>query len=381
VASTFQVAALPDPLPEDCERLVAPGAGPAAAVVRPLNMSASKQPNVTIVACVKNLRAPTASAWLHVVPADAGYGPHLRSDNPVPLAPGSTAIVWADVPVGSHAAFIEVRGLLAAPHASFADPLHRATADTVRSKPCIFSRISETASMRPAPATGAGGGQVDDVESDDEWPLLRHLHRIQQQPPDAPHVRAPSGAARGPGATPRARAARSGKTAEEEWCGLADWEAVSMHEVVAAFLQAEWYKEEHREWRGMEPMQSAVLHPNTSDDNQNVLRAMLMSTPRKVVVSYCCILLLADRRLPICLPACLHPPMLRAVCAPLPFPAILAHTIAPPQCPECNEGVGADQHAAHATSQHSLVQGNSPQPSPPRILAPHVRKGRSPCRL
>ncbi len=254
---------LPDPLPEDCERLVAPGAGPAAAVVRPLNMSASREPNVTIVACVKNLRAPTASAWLHVVTADAGYGPHLRSDNPVPLAPGSTAIVWTDVPVGSHAAFIEVRGLLAAPHASFADPLHRAAADAVRSKPCIFSRTGETASVRPAPATGVGGGEDDDVETDDDWPLLRHLRRMKQQPPDAPHV----------------------KTAKEEWCGLAGWQAVNMHEVVAAFLQAEWYKEEHREWRGIEPMQSAVLHPNTSDDNQNVLRAMLMATPRKVGVS------------------------------------------------------------------------------------------------
>jgi hypothetical protein len=278
-APYFQVATLLDPLPEDCDRLVSPGFGPAAAVLRPLNISASREPNVTLVACVKNLREPSESAWLHVVSADNGYGSHLSSDNPIPLAPGSTSIVWNNVPMGAHAAFIELRlrGVGAAPH------------QRQRSKPCIFSRISEI----PGGVSGDGGGGGDACGeenevgegSGDEWPLLQHLQRMRQQHPDAPLERELSSPGRcaGPPLGARPLPARSRKAAGEEWCGVAGWQPEGIHDVVAAFLQAEWYKEEHRDWRGVEPMQSAVRYPDTSDDNQNVLRAMLMATPRKVL--------------------------------------------------------------------------------------------------
>ena len=344
----FQVGAVPDPLPEDCNSLVAPGAGPAAAVLRPLNITASREPNVTLVACVKNLREPSESAWLHVVSADNGYGPHLSSDNPIPLAPGSTSIVWNNVPMGAHAAFIELRlqGGGAAPH------------QRQRSKPCIFSRISEIPGRVPGESGGRDtGGEDNEVGegSDDEWPLLEHLRRMRQQHLDAPVEREPSSPGRCPGPPLGARPlpTRSRKAAEEEWCGVAGWQPVGMHDVVAAFLQAEWYKEEHRVWRGVEPMQSAVRYPDTSDDNQNVLRAMLMATPRKVLA--CVVRLtqtaasLTDDKAFLSLPWPIPSPILM----PLPHPLPL-HL----QSSECDEGGGADQHAPLAPHRHQVVQGH-----------------------
>ncbi len=66
------------------------------------------------------------------------------------------------------------------------------------------------------------------------------------------------------------------------FCGIRGWEEVSVHEVMASFLQSEWYKEEHAEWRSDARAHAAVIRPNISDDNDNVLRAMLLATPRKV---------------------------------------------------------------------------------------------------
>ena len=63
---------------------------------------------------------------------------------------------------------------------------------------------------------------------------------------------------------------------------MGGWEAVTAHEVMSVFLQSEWYKEEHAEWRNDSRALAAVMRPNISDDNENILRAMLLATPRKV---------------------------------------------------------------------------------------------------
>ena len=49
LAFEFEIQELSDPLPDDCSMLTGAGTGPAAAVLRPINMSASHLPNITII--------------------------------------------------------------------------------------------------------------------------------------------------------------------------------------------------------------------------------------------------------------------------------------------------------------------------------------------
>ena len=276
--NAFQISELPNPLPEDCDLLIAPGSGPAAAVLRPLNLSVLREPNVTLVTCVKNLASPLFSAWLHVVPAEHGYGRHLRSENPIPLGQGSTAIQWNDAPAGQHASFVEIRASASAR----VSPYWQAGEQSVRSMACLFTIVGEqqdrtrtepgVKGYRSAEANQEGHGgprsQHTDHDGDfsDEWPVLHHIERLKNQQ-------------RGDSEESGARTSDAGP---QEWCNMSGWTSVSMHEVVVAFLQAEWHKEEHRQWRGDEKVERAVRHPDTNSANENVLRAMLMATPRKI---------------------------------------------------------------------------------------------------
>jgi hypothetical protein len=192
-SGTFVVQELIDPLPDDCDRLVAPSSSAAAAVLRPLNMSSSRDLNFTLVVCVQNV----AHAALHVVPA-AEYHRFARSSNPVALQPGATAIVWSDVPVGTHVAFVE---LFQAP-SPLGQGAERMQAETRRSRPCVFSRESPEA----APAATANELRRGDSDEEDSWPIFQHLQR------------------------------------QRNYCGESGWQPVSVHRVMADWLQSEWYK-------------------------------------------------------------------------------------------------------------------------------------------
>ena len=282
----YVAAELPDPLPGDCDRLVAPGPGAAAGVLRPLNLSRSSERNLTLVACVKDSDA--SEALLHVLPASE-YHRAARSMNPVTLGPGTTAIVWSDVPAGSHVAFIEVGPAI--------------------SRPCFFS-IDSPLQHNAAAASGRDrswqAGRRH--EPSDEWPIFGHL-RSQQRRVEA-----------------------------LGFCGVSDWQPVSIHEVISAFLKSEWYKEEHRDWRGVEPMESVVHRPDLSSDHENAMRAMLMATPRKVRA---------------------FPPFQSAAAAEV----ALGFT-----------RVSTDQHAPHVAAGHAVVSGARRRP-PHGVVAPHVREG------
>lgn len=198
-SGTFVVQELIDPLPDDCDRLVAPNSGVAAAVLRPLNMSSSRDLNFTLVVCVKNVKGQHAS--LHVVPA-AEYHRFARSLNPVALRPGATAIVWSDVPVGTHVAFVELFQV-PSPLGEGAEGMQ---AETRRSRPCIFSRESPAAT---ANELGRGavldGHRLRDSDEEDSWPIFQHLR-------------------------------------QRNYCGESGWQPVSVHRVIADWLQGEWYK-------------------------------------------------------------------------------------------------------------------------------------------
>ena len=283
---SLKIEALPEDIPDDCSRLAAPGASPAAAVLRPLNGSVLRQPNVTLLACVKNTHQPHVSAWLHVVSADSGYDRTSSSANPILLEPGSTAIAWTDVPAGQHAAFVEIRTSLP----TFPDPHSSIAEATARSLPSIFtvSRERPHASPRHYRAQDASSesrprrnGPAEHNQATGDWPLLHHLRSLSQRgltgTGNINTQQAQTRAAEPPQSRERRHESRTPR-----WCGVSDWETVSLHEVVAAFLQSEWYKDEHREFRGTEPFESLVLSPNTTSTHENVLRAMLMATPRKI---------------------------------------------------------------------------------------------------
>ena len=224
--------------------------------------------------CVKHVDGLLNTAWLHVVSADDGYDRRL-SENPLMLTSGSTAIEWGDVPMGKHAAFIEIRG-----KASAWPDRHSGERGDTRSKPCFFSRIGEEiivageSRTRELSKNDRSEDQDCASESSNEWPLLQHLKQISS----SSHAQFASFPA-----TRNSNAPTLGTQSDEEprWCGVIGWESVSMHEVVAAFLRSEWYKQEHDQWRGVQPFEEAVRSLDTTSDHMNVLRAMLMATPRK----------------------------------------------------------------------------------------------------
>ena len=210
---------------------------------------------------MKQIDPAVASAFLHVVAVDGGYSRHQHSDNPVPLGPGRTAIVWNDVPAGKHAAFVEIVPQNAAKT--------KGSSAARRSRPSFFSRVSQDARVLAA-ATRADteqqqkqwdeGEHFDETDQDgasssndaasNEWPLLLHLQRLNNPSPPPTHTN-PLTPPRSPPHTagdskPRQHPPRPQHVASEgsgaSWCGVSQWEAVSMHEVVASFLQAEWYK-------------------------------------------------------------------------------------------------------------------------------------------
>lgn len=218
---SFVAQQLVDPLPEECDRLIATGSGAAAAVLRPLNMSTSRDINFTLVVCVKNVEHTGEHALLHVIPAEE-YDRSARSLNPVPLQSGATAIVWSDVPFGSHVAFIE---LSRAPSPLGRDSMKVATR---RSKPCMFARedgMSQAANPRDTTPNKEENGVRQGVPQDgnhdpstQEWPIFEHLQR-QQRISDGENV-----------------------SLDRVFCGISGWQPVSVHRAIASFLRSEWYK-------------------------------------------------------------------------------------------------------------------------------------------
>lgn len=218
---SFVVQELVDPLPDECDRLLAPSSGAAAAVLRPLNMSTSRDINITLVVCVKNVEHTGEHALLHVVPA-AEYDRSARSLNPVPLQSGATAIVWSDVPFGTHIAFVE---LSPAPSPLGGDSMK---VQTRRSKPCMFARgdsKSQAANPRDTAPNKEGSEVRQGVPQDGhhdpstkEWPIFEHLQR-QKRISTGENV-----------------------SLGRVFCGISGWQPVSVHRAIASFLRSEWYK-------------------------------------------------------------------------------------------------------------------------------------------
>jgi hypothetical protein len=217
-----------------------------AGVLSPRDLYASSDENVTLVGCVKGLSIPTnGSAFLHVVDGET-----LTGTNPVPFIKESCSIVWQDVPLGSYEVFVQVL-----------DKNHR---ELARSASVRFSRIAGPISKRPAKGQKNVSQSPERIpfqrfnhEPDsEEWPIFSKLQEVTSQP-------------------------------KHKFCGLTGWEEVSVHEVISVFLQSEWYKEEHAEWRDNPRVHTAVMWPNISDGNENVLRSMLLTTPRKVSLILC----------------------------------------------------------------------------------------------
>ena len=229
-----------DESPTDCRHMVTSEAI-SAGVLSPRDHYVSGDPNITLVGCVKGIAIPTdGSAFLHVVDGETHFG-----SNPVPFMKDACSIVWQDVPVGSYEVFVQV--------------LDINDREIARSSAVQFSRTKSAAhpaKLEPGGRNAAASTldripyrQFNHEAADlDEWPIFSKLHNSAHQ-----------------------------------FCGFSGWQEVSVHEVMSVFLQSEWYKEEHAEWRKDSLLHNVVMQPNISDGNENVIRAMLLATPRKVV--------------------------------------------------------------------------------------------------
>jgi hypothetical protein len=229
----------------------------ASAILSPTNLYETSGPNITIIGCVKGIQiSMNGSALLHVLDSHTHIG-----NNPVVFTDNECSIAWQDVPFGSYEIFVQV--------------LDISGSEIARSPLVHFSRLPDSPQHRPNQAHGINRAimyhassispprstvPLLDQESDD-WPIMSTLRAMTSGP-----------------AIPTA----SSRAQPLTFCGIRGWEEVSVHEVMATFLQSEWYKEEHAEWRSDARAHAAVIRPNISDDNENVLRAMLLATPRKV---------------------------------------------------------------------------------------------------
>lgn len=292
----FQPDLLDEPS-QKCEDYIPVNADPVAVILSPSHGHVEFGPNITVICCVKNLEnVPRGAAWLHVVDGVRGYP--AKAENPIMLKSGATAIAWAEVPEGAYAAYIAV--------------MDSSGSLLTRSQDIKFSKAAETATLgatashafarhpwqqsaedrRGFPSTDTfdksrtASGDVEEEEEEEgssdvgEWPLLKQLRKIAAASSQQPAQPSREDGGEGEAACSREESADEGR-AQHKWevCGWDAWEEVSMHEVVASFLKAEWYKEEHAEWRTVPKVDQAVRHPNLQSDNENVPA----DTPRPVI--------------------------------------------------------------------------------------------------
>jgi hypothetical protein len=257
---SFQRILLDQPSTECRHFVLEPGQNVGSAILSPPNLYESSGPNITIIGCVKGIHvAKNGSALLHVLDSQTHLG-----NNPVVFTQNECSIAWQDVPYGSYEIFVQVLDV---------------TGNEVARSPLVqFSRLRNSPRVGKHQPNQAHGKDRDimyhassmapphpavpsrDQETDD-WPIMSTLRALASGP--AMPTVSPGGQA-------------------PALCGIRGWEEVSVHEVMASFLQSEWYKEEHAEWRSDARAHAAVHRPNISDENENVLRAMLLATPRKV---------------------------------------------------------------------------------------------------
>ena len=231
---------------EECRHIVAVDQSIAAVILSPQDLHETVGPNITLIGCVKGITIPSqASAFLHVVD-----GMTHKGSNPIPFSKEICSIEWQDVPPGSFETFIEV--------------LDKNNNEIARSPPVRFSR----ALQNPQTAGVISHDTDSHLNRRAESRVINHLNFTEEKRVDEWPI------------FTKLRALSSDNT--RSFCGMGGWEAVTAHEVMSVFLQSEWYKEEHAEWRNDSRALAAVMRPNISDDNENILRAMLLATPRKV---------------------------------------------------------------------------------------------------
>jgi hypothetical protein len=262
----FQRILLDEPSTECRHFVLEQGQKVASAILSPQNLVETSGPNITIIGCVKGVHIPKdGSALLHVLDSQT----HLGS-NPVVFSKDECSIAWQDVPYGSYEIFVQVLDVSGieinrSPLVHFSRfPKSKSPSGNLLNQAHAMDRDTMYHASSITPQHPAVPSRDQDT---DDWPIMSTLRAMASGPASMPTASTPT-------ASPRVH--------PPAFCGIRGWEEVSVHEVMASFLQSEWYKEEHAEWRSDARAHAAVMRPNISHDNDNVLRAMLLATPRKV---------------------------------------------------------------------------------------------------